>query len=321
MAKNTTFLSSNEVLTNFGASSVVSEGVTELHIRDWVFKSSHDKICSSQQLSQLARHIESIISPEMTTTTTTNQSSMTSFDDDNIHINSFSMRLPPMLFLQDALSVSYIPGKIQLKVNASDALTAWAAKHSASYMKQYPLTVAQVPYAKTWLERSLPNVAKQIVIAASSATSQTNSNVVETSPPEIKTTLLPKWDWTFASDYCFSVSNNSSVSTILSGRRLADHQYSTPGTSLQYTSQSSSSSSSSSSSRSSTSGPEMTKWTCEAATQSGLDMNLLRQSGPDSPILFYDQVLLYQVSKSLFITILYYIILYYITWISSLFRT
>jgi hypothetical protein len=233
---------------------------------------------------------------------------MTSFDDDNIHINSFSMRLPPMLFLQDALSVSYIPGEIQLKVNASDALTAWAVKHSASYMKQYPLTVAQVPYAKTWLERSLPSVAKQIGIAASSAASQTNSNVVETSPPEIKTTVLPKWDWTFASDYCVSVSNNSSVSTILSGRRLADHQYSTPGTSLQYTSQSSSSSSSSSST-SSTSGPEMIKWTCEPATQSGLDMNLLRQSGPDSPILFYDQVLLYQVSKSLFITILYYIIL------------
>jgi hypothetical protein len=233
---------------------------------------------------------------------------MTSFDDDNIHINSFSMRLPPMLFLQDALSVSYIPGKIQLKVNASDALTAWAAKHSASYMKQYPLTVAQVPYAKTWLERSLPSVAKQIGIAAS----QTNSNVVETSPTEIKTTLLPKWDWTFASDYCFSVSNNSSVSTILSGRRLADHQYAIPGSSLQYTSQSTSSSSSTSS----TSGPEMTQWACEPATQSGLDMNLLRQSGPDSPILFYDQVLLYQVSKSLFITILYYI-----TWISSLFHT
>lgn len=275
-------VASKEVLATHGASSIEIGSSTQLHIRNWVFKSSHNSICSSKQLAELARRIESIVTPEQ---------QLRSSDDDNIHINSFSMRLPPMLFLDDTISASYIPAKVEIKVSASDALTTWASKHSASYMHQYPLSIIQVPYAKNWLERSLPNAVFPSSSSTTTPSGQVNAN---TDTPDIKTTVLPKWDWTFSSDYCFSVST-SSEATILSGRRLADHLYRTQGNALQYPALSSSSIACSDNGTD----WEKMEWVCQPAAHSGLDMNLLRQSGPDSPILFYDEVLLYQVRLAL----------------------
>lgn len=269
-------VASQEVLSSFGASSIESEGETQLQIRNWVFKSSHNKICTSQQLVELARHIESIVTPDHTCR----------FEDDNVHINGFSMRLPPMLFLQDLLSATYAPAGVELKVSASDALSSWAAQHDAAYVRQYPLVVTQVPYAKTWAERSLPGAAQGSHVSTANPSSST----------EIKTTVLPKWDWTFGSDYSFSVKSPSET-TILSGRRLADQLYASPGHALWYGTLGTSPLTSSGA------GGSTPRWACKQAAQSGLDMALLRQSGPDAPILFYDEVLLYQVSKNILIIV------------------
>ena len=113
------------VLKQFKAKNESDLEQSSINVNGWKIQSKHDKICTSNDLISLARKIEdAFISLD---------SVHIKSDDDNVNINGYSMRLPPMLFLQDWIEIIHLPSKTTLSFRADDSLIPWAEQHTASF--------------------------------------------------------------------------------------------------------------------------------------------------------------------------------------------
>ena len=122
------------VLKQFKAKNESDLEQSSINVNGWKIQSKHDKICTSNDLITLARKIEATFDTvESSTTIKDNTSNNIKADDDNININGYSMRLPPMLFLHDWIEIIHLPSKTTLSFRADDSLIPWAEQHTASF--------------------------------------------------------------------------------------------------------------------------------------------------------------------------------------------
>eukprot|EP00605_Chrysophyceae_sp_TOSAG23-4_P001526 GSChrysophyteH1.ASY1.ANO1.1674.1 assembled CDS len=179
----------------------------------------------------------------------------------------FKMHIPPMVFGHDIMKVEKEKEQgFTLSMSARDALFAWSEQHSKSRMEISPLRIIQVPYAKDWVERSRPyNISSS---AREVPEAKDGEDTPEASSVSIDESIAHRaWDWTFSSDYCGTVltpSNTQPYVISMNGINAAtvfDETFSA------------------------------SKGLHED-TESGIDMFMLRKT--DVPILFYDEILLYQ---------------------------
>ena len=183
----------------------------------------------------------------------------------------YQLHVPPMVFDNDVIKLSI--GSFVLEFKAKEALRVWAQKHATT---NGILQVLEVPYAKEWKEKSLFAQGKAPVTDTDQAggsdlpqskpgesTSQAANEDESVFTKVAQNTDMKKkaWDWTFSSDYCGSISNNgvSNESVTLTGLVTAG-------------------------------GKEIID--CLPCTESGINYDMLRNR--TDPILFYDEVLLYQ---------------------------
>jgi len=136
-------------------------------------------------------------------------------------------------------------------------------QHTEENIQKRPIHSIHVPYAKTWRSRQ---------------------DFIEKKPSDNSVALekISSLDWTYSSDYCFTILDTHSQKTseetypqIVSAFNISNL----------------------------CSPKEVLQWQIAPATSSGVDYDMLRRQ--DLPILLYDECLLYQVifSSFLFISI------------------
>ena len=159
-----------------------------LHFKNWKFLSTHERIADESQLIALAKSISMHLG-------------IVPRDDEKIALrNDTMLRLPSMIFISDVLEISTIipedRSELKFCFSAQDILSTWASKQfeskvSEPHSKEVTVlindsknvenstfdTVLKVPYALQW------EGAKDA---------------------EFKT-LKSDWDWTWCSDYCFTL--------------------------------------------------------------------------------------------------------------------
>ena len=207
--------------------------------------------------------------------------------DDKILINDSILRLPSAIF-DDYVTISN--SSIDFNFRAKDALVCWVHQHSNSSS----IEVLQVPYATAWKEKQQYGKSK------------------EPGTSEFICNEMRKWDWTFSTEYDCSYehrydddSNNSTLFTFSSSSSSSSSDNATNSKmkhavnvkDLSRNLMTSSSSSSSSSTTTTTAaevaasnGSSKGEWF--QTDTSGIDIALLSQT--NVPILFYDEIILYQ---------------------------
>jgi hypothetical protein len=194
-------------------------------------------------------------------------------DDDVIIINGDNLHLPPMHFPHDILAIAHLPTNTQFTYKAQDSIACWALQHTTPETLQ----VLEVPYAKNWSNASRVNAT------AVSASGLNFTSTEEGDASGDGSLKQHKWDWTYSSDYnctvkysCveeeFIVRNGNMVSAV-SGKCIPTSTTTSEDTSPDI----------------SHNIPGKCWIPCSAG---GIDMNMLRAK---DDILFYDELLLYQV--------------------------
>ena len=193
-------------------------------------------------------------------------------------------------------------------------------QHTKEEETSRPLDVIKVPYAAKWTARMHDNfnISGGTTISndnpAAPYTNTSNSCVDEHriggSHPSAENSIssvvksVRECDWTFSSDYLCTVlhTTNSTISTntesaglstihnsINGGAVLRAHSLPTEGVAPVHSAFCSTRTSAT------TANEVPTGWGVEAIHSSGIDVEMLKNQ--DEPILFYDEFLLYQVSK------------------------
>jgi len=200
-------------------------------------------------------------------------------------VNGPNLRLPPMIFGHDIMRIEMDDegGKsFDLSLVAEDALTLWAAQHTSENLSKHPLSVIQVPYAAIWSKLNGPasalshGEAKEAPQSPASPDSkkQRDEDASSGGSPVHIDRRSPLWDWTFSSDYCCTLGKRGAPRQHIVGMK----ELFSPATQ----------------------GPvvgddenlvALVQSVREAPT-SGIEYELLRAN--DVPILFYDEILLYQ---------------------------
>lgn len=275
--------------------------------KDWEFNSFHCKMLDSKQLCKIAADISVVVGGELSS-------------EDHIHVSNHTLRLPAMIFGNDIMSLKFHPtsdicdlksedhshqtGKINdgnvitnsnvltLSINAGDALSSWAAQHNTLNESITPLTIIQVPCAKSWNERS---------VVPADVMDKSHSTVGKDEKATGTACTRNLWDWTFTSDYCCTLSETlnpslspsnanfgNDVSTakstemnapeIISGRAVSGGS---PPLSRNIEKKSE---------NHGAIGYSHRHW--QRSSVSGIDLDLLRMK--NVPILFFDEILLYQ---------------------------
>mmetsp|Transcript_31058 Transcript_31058/g.29658 ORF Transcript_31058/g.29658 Transcript_31058/m.29658 type:complete len:435 (-) Transcript_31058:172-1476(-) len=193
----------------------------ELAIGDWTFRSLHKTMLDSKMMDQLAVDISAVVGGSPCS-------------DDHISISDHTLRLPSMVFGQDVLSLDFIPksetaadcaleknsqNNVIISIDASDALCSWAAQHTEESKKLTPLYIVQVPYSKAWRERSLISPSDQLDIPKNSnkeinginSISLSDKNENEVKSYISKEAIKNAWDWTFTSDYCCTLRSEDGI--------------------------------------------------------------------------------------------------------------
>ena len=267
------------VLAAYGAQKHVEDEKDHLLYKSWKFTSRHCKMCNSGDLVTLARRIESSL-----------ESSPVSADDsDNVMIGDQQLRLPPMIFLTDLFSMDQVGSTVKIFLDAGDALTSWAAQHSPEREVLQPLKLIQVPYAKLWSARSLGSE-----LGADSELEKTCDD------NQLSVSTVRRWDWTFSTDYnCTLADTHSKTACILSAKMVSEGSIDSPLDVSQSLSgkfriiRSNLSSEEDETTKSMDGSLFHQAWSLERAAVSGIKIEMLKAT--DMPILFYDEVVLYQV--------------------------
>ncbi len=158
-------------------------GLSVLKYKGWSFDSVHTKMIDSSELDRL-------------------EADVCGQFEEKLHI-------PPMIFGNDVMSIKKddcinAREPLKLNINARDALKCWADQHSASRKEESPPQIVQVPYAKTWIEKSLPSgVSSEAKPEGGESSDGLTIN---------DAVLQRKWDWTFCSDYCCTLQDDQKIS-------------------------------------------------------------------------------------------------------------
>ena len=198
-----------------------------------------------------------------------------------------NLRIPPMIFGHDVMRVEKVvdvgapaetvfdDAAFHLSLDAEDALTLWAAQHTPENLAKHPLNVIQVPYAAIWSKLNGPASAlSTAALGEAKASSPDRKKQQEDkagrgagsgSPIQIDR-RSPIWDWTFSSDYCCTLGKRQKSRQHIVGFRELFSPLRSEEDSLVAS--------------------------VQVAPTSGIEYDLLKAN--DVPILFYDEILLYQ---------------------------
>lgn len=275
---------------------------TTFSFRGWRFSSLHKNIVDSAESGRLQESITSRLNLDRAAGKDCAGEREDKKEEDGgpAAINSkINLRIPPMIFGHDVMKIEKLDGSavasvfgenaFSMSLSAEDALTLWAAQHTNQHIGD--LSIIQVPYAAIWARNPSPTVE---IVESSAADGKQTSLVdrsrreggevspVPKSPSSSSAAALvesgagavvhidkrsPLWDWTFSSDYCCTLGNRPKPRQhILGINNFFSPLASSPGDPLLST--------------------------VRSAPTSGIEYDLLRVN--DVPILFYDEIILYQ---------------------------
>jgi len=309
-AKRSAVLAPAGDLARAGARSLKSaEGGDVLEYKGWRFTSFHTNIIDSTEAGEMQDSIYSRLDlsrPASGGHKDEQQPSGTA----EMPNNGPNLRIPPMIFGHDVMRIEkgsegggavpsvFDDGTFELSLDAEDALTLWAAQHTPANLAKHPLSVIQVPYAAIWsklngpasalntsqseakntaaTERSSPERKLQ---REAEAIATTTTSVGSSSSPVQIDRRSPLWDWTFSSDYCCTLGKPAKSRQHIVGVKELFSPLIGP-------------SSDENPSVSPSTSPSPIVSSVKEAAASGVEYDLLRAN--DVPILFYDEILLYQ---------------------------
>lgn len=254
--------------------SATDQQADVLYYSGWTFTSLHTNIIDSLESNQLMDSIYTRLNLEKPGES---GAKCERSDATNTSLNSVSLRIPPMIFCNDVMKIekvdrAQVPQSVfdsstfHLSLDAEDALTLWAAQHTAENLSVHKLDVIQVPYAAIWAKMNGPS---------SEGDSQTPSHLRKENHDSSTSVIggahvdrrSPIWDWTFSSDYCC---------TLGTGPKARQHIVGVKGLYSPLTRYSND--------------PLISS--IKSSPMSGIEYELLRAN--DVPILFYDETVLYQ---------------------------
>ena len=280
-------VATDEQLAQHGARRVTSADAAADHDEEavsvgaWTFFSKHRRMLDSAELTGLAADVAATAGGTVAS-------------EDHVVVDGHTLRLPAMVFGHDVFKFVFQPpggAAVSISLGAADALACWAVQHRADAKVRTPLRVVQVPFA--WSDTRRADAAATIAETGSSSSSNHNNGRsiksshngssggdgnggggdVEGEASAAAGPAMNVWDWTFTSDYCCTVSANDRH--VVSGSRALSAQDPCPlerGGGV------------------SAGAEQRPRW--QRTEHSGIDYALLRAR--DVPILFYDEVLLYQ---------------------------
>mmetsp|Transcript_17031 Transcript_17031/g.32060 ORF Transcript_17031/g.32060 Transcript_17031/m.32060 type:complete len:439 (+) Transcript_17031:108-1424(+) len=245
-----------------------TSGITH---RGWTFCTTHGKIANEAEGLELSQTIA-------------RRADAVSRDDDVILMRSHTgaenhLHTPPMLFPHDSLVLAHNPAagregqdtQTRVEFNVLDALSCWAVQHRAPELAAF---IPEVPYAHKWQPPT------QDSTQASGVKSQDKTVHSSEELPTDVAMQYQEWDWTYSTPYSCTTrlcepaaplhpTPPARLSCITSGGVPLSH--SDPCAVL--------------------SSPDRQRlW--QPCQPGGINMEMLRKK--DQPILFFDEVLLYQ---------------------------
>jgi hypothetical protein len=294
------------------------------HPSGWKFQSFHRHILNGRERKDLAalfrKHLRQLF-PSLATT-------LVEEDDDDLHWDNFKLHIPPMLFGRDIMRFDYKSWG-SVSVSAQDALFCWLCKHVPEVCNEHALQVIQVPHAKKWAGRlstapmspsptvthyltpghgtnpvqetgkynvshasfqpaspvspdGIPPPPSPSPAGATPGTPQRTHFSTDGHPP---LTSIRASDWTYSTDYCCSLlhtnDNDSSSSMQPSEHHFIVHGQPFHGSNIYPIQQEQSSGA-----------QPLSPWIVTEESTCGVDYELLRRR--DMPILFYDEMTLYE---------------------------
>ena len=202
-------------------------------------------------------------------------------------VEAYNMHIPPMVFGHDVMRIRHTGSAAgaggaeeegvgggggggsaySLNFNAKDALQCWAKQHEPARVAAEPLHVVQVPYSRTWLERSQFATTSSNGGAAAREAAEVKDSESDASISIDDSVTHRAWDWTFSTDYCGTLAGGALALHGLRTASVFDDVLMAAGTGV---------------------GGNRFR----PSATSGIDFSALRATS--DPILFYDELLLYQ---------------------------
>lgn len=283
------------------------------HPSGWKFHSFHRHILNERERKDLAAGFRQQLR-KLFPSFASSEHTIPDEDDDDIHWDNFKLHIPPMLFARDIMRFDF-KSRGSVNISAQDALFCWLCQHVPEVCEEHPLNVVQVPYAKKWVNR-LANIQSPGAAAHHHATishgitpiQETSKHTVHTpvsastpvathadthldaTPTEhLSTTIttIRASDWTYTTDYCCTLTQDTQTSTDDKDHHLVVHGQTFHQTNiypLHHDHQSNAAS---------TTSLPPSPWMVTPQATCGIDYDMLRRR--DLPILFYDEMTLYEV--------------------------
>jgi hypothetical protein len=247
---------SNACRTN--VTTTIDTSPQSISFKGWTFSSLHGPILDSDQRDSLASEIAKTLSDS----NSSNYESIRA-NDDKILLDDRILRLPSAIF-DDYVTISNSASSSTFTATfrSKDALVCWANQHSSGSIE-----VLQVPYASSWKEKQEYRLGKGSDFVCNE---------------------MRKWDWTFSTEYdctcdhqtCDGGSSSSTSSLFrFPGEFSTGIKYILNATNLTTSNDSND-----------TNMNNRGGWL--QTDKSGIDIAMLSQT--NVPILFYDEVMLYQ---------------------------
>lgn len=235
------------------------------HSSGWKFHSFHRHILHEQEIRNFLQGIKRQLLADFPSISAglANESKSTEawVGNDHLHVEGFHLHVPPMLFGADLMLLQAPNGQC-LNISAMDAVYSWVAQHTAERMAVQPLSVPKVPFSHGWMAamRSTLEDSNSTRSAASPLLPHQSGKYSDSSPLPDEAAILTAvraYDWTFSNDYCLTLLSADSKA-ILSARSLSSPK----------------------------------GWQITRTESCLIDYEVLKRR--DLPILFYDELLLYQ---------------------------
>lgn len=281
------------------------------HPSGWKFHSFHRHILNERERKDLAAGFRQQLR-KLFPSFATSEHSIPDEDDDDIHWDNFKLHIPPMLFARDIMRFDF-KSRGSVNISAQDALFCWLCQHVPEVCEEHPLNVVQVPYAKKWVNRlaniqspgavahhhatiahgitPIQETSKHTAHAPASASTvvathvDAHADAVPTEHSATTITTIRASDWTYTTDYCCTLTQDTQTSTADRDHHLVVHGQTFHQANiypLHHDHQTNGSTASSPS-----------PWMVTPQATCGIDYDMLRRR--DLPILFYDEMTLYEV--------------------------
>lgn len=241
-----------------------------IQFRGWTFSSSHGKIATESEGLAMCQAISARCGADQR-------------NDDVILLRSKDGRenhlhTPPMVFPNDELVLSYKPPEggekaiTRLEFNVLDALSCWAVQHCDDRHSGF---IPEVPYAHKWKPEGSTG---KLMKTETTQGVKTGNFKKSSDSPEVPVTQYQEWDWTYSSPYncttrIMSPDSESQCmfSYMVSGGAFLGHT--TPSRTVEVN-------------------KDNERYIWKPRGPGGINMDLLKRT--DQPILFFDEVMLYQ---------------------------